>query len=97
MKGILPESIRTRTKKLGFPNLDEGWMSVRGQEFISDVVHSDEFKKSPYWDGARIALELDAAFQVQDKNCIYTAWKYVQALCLIRAFTEKKISIQSTC
>lgn len=95
MKGILPESIRTRTKKLGFPNLDEGWMSERGQGFISDGVHSEEFKRSPYWDGARIAMELDTAFKAQDKNCIYTGWKYVQALYLIQAFTEKKKSIQS--
>jgi len=35
MKGILPDSIRTRTRKLGFPNLTEGWMTPQAQKFIS--------------------------------------------------------------
>lgn len=90
MKGILPETIRTRTKKLGFPNLDEGWMSAKAQEFISDSVSSAEFKSSSFWDGTRIAAEMKTAFKNQDRNRIHKAWKFLQALYLMRAFRAKR-------
>ena len=89
MKGILPEAIRKRTKKLGFPNLDEGWNSPRGHEFIKDAVSSSDFKTSPFWNGTRITSDLETAFQTQDKTRIYMAWKLVQAQSLMRMFREK--------
>ncbi|MFN8384169.1 MAG: asparagine synthase (glutamine-hydrolyzing) [Anaerolineales bacterium] len=89
MKGILPEKIRTRTKKLGFPNLDEGWNSPRGHQFIKDAVNSIDFKTSQFWDGKRIVSDLQTAFHTQDKTRIYKAWKLVQAQSLMRKFCEK--------
>jgi asparagine synthase (glutamine-hydrolysing) len=89
MKGILPEKIRTRTKKLGFPNLDEGWNSPRGHQFIQDVVSSADFKSSSFWDGARVNSDLKTAFQTPDKTRIYKAWKLVQAQSLLNMFREK--------
>lgn len=89
MKGILPETIRTRTKKLGFPNLDEGWNSIRGHQFIRDSVNSTDFKSSPFWNGTRIISDLETAFHTQDKTRIYKAWKLVQAQSLMRKFYEK--------
>ncbi len=89
MKGILPESIRTRRKKLGFPNLDEGWMSVQAQEFIRDSVETAEFKTSSFWNGSLISTEMEKAFQDQDLDRIYKAWKFLQAFYLIKAFKSK--------
>jgi asparagine synthase (glutamine-hydrolysing) len=95
MKGILPEAIRRRTKKLGFPNLDEGWNSPRGHAFIRDSISSVDFKSNPFWDGARINLDLETAFKNHDKDRIYKAWKLVQAQSLLRMFREKneKVSV----
>lgn len=95
MKGILPEAIRARTKKLGFPNLDEGWNSPRGHQFIRDSISSLDFKSSPYWDGTRIALDLEPAFRNQDSSRIYKAWKLVQAQSLMRMFREKNERMQT--
>ncbi|MCE7859442.1 MAG: asparagine synthase (glutamine-hydrolyzing), partial [Chloroflexi bacterium CFX2] len=89
MKGILPDSIRTRTKKLGFPNLDEGWDSPRGHLFIKDAVSSADFKSSPFWDGKRVNFDLESAFQTGDKNRIHKAWRLVQAQSLLNMFREK--------
>jgi asparagine synthase (glutamine-hydrolysing) len=79
MKNILPESIRTRTTKLGFPNLDEGWDSPRGHQFIRDAVLSLGFQSSPFWHGGRIRDNLDQAFNEKNRTFIYKAWKLVQA------------------
>lgn len=89
MKGILPEAIRTRTKKLGFPNLDEAWASPEGQKFIADSVFSSDFRSSPLWDGARIVREMESAVKTKNRRTIYKAWKYVQAMRLLQMFEEK--------
>ncbi|GAB4497338.1 MAG: asparagine synthase (glutamine-hydrolyzing) [Anaerolineales bacterium] len=89
MKGILPDSIRTRTKKLGFPNLNEGWDSPRGRQFIKDAVASADFKSASLWDGKRVNADLETAFQAGDKARIHKAWRLVQAQSLLNMFREK--------
>jgi asparagine synthase (glutamine-hydrolysing) len=90
LKGILPESIRTRTRKLGFPNLAEAWTSLRAQDFIRDVVHSAEFRETSIWDGKKVAEDLALAIRDQDNETLHQAWIYVQAASLIRLFQEKR-------
>lgn len=90
LKGILPESIRTRTRKLGFPNLAEAWTSPRAQEFIRDVVNSAEFQHSNIWNGKKVAEDLSLAIQNQDNDQLHQAWIYVQAARLMQLFREKR-------
>jgi asparagine synthase (glutamine-hydrolysing) len=90
LKGILPEPIRTRTRKLGFPNLAEAWTSPRAQQFIQDVVHSAEFRESSIWDGKKVAGDLEVAIRDQDNEILHQAWIYVQAASLMRLFREKR-------
>jgi asparagine synthase (glutamine-hydrolysing) len=90
LKGILPESIRTRTRKLGFPNLAEAWTSPRAQEFIRDVVHSADFQGSNIWNGKKVAEDLSVAIQKNDNGQLHQAWIYVQAASLMRLFREKR-------
>ena len=90
LKGILPESIRTRTRKLGFPNLAEAWTSPRAQAFIRDSVHSADFQQSAIWNGKKVAQDLSSAIQKQDNAQLHQAWIYVQAASLIRLFNEKR-------
>jgi asparagine synthase (glutamine-hydrolysing) len=89
MKGTLPDSIRTRTKKMGFPNLAEGWMTPQAQKFILDSIASREFQESYIWNGTQIANEMTKAFKNLDVTHIHQAWKYVQAMYLMRAFQLK--------
>lgn len=90
LKGILPESIRTRTRKLGFPNLAEAWTSPRAQEFIRDVVHSAAFQQSTIWDGKKVSEDVSTAIQKQDNDQLHQAWIYVQAARLMQLFSEKR-------
>jgi asparagine synthase (glutamine-hydrolysing) len=90
LRGILPESIRTRTRKLGFPNLATAWTSPRAQEFIRSVVHSADFQQSGIWDGKKIAQDVATAIQKQDSGQLHQAWIYIQAATLMRLFREKR-------
>jgi asparagine synthase (glutamine-hydrolysing) len=90
LKGILPESIRTRTRKLGFPNLAEAWTSPRAQEFIRDIVNSADFQGSAIWNGKKAAEDLSIAIQKQDNDQLHQAWIYVQAAKLMQLFTDKR-------
>ena len=90
LEGILPESIRTRTRKLGFPNLAEAWTSPRAQDFIRAVVHGAEFRESGIWDGRQIAEDLETAIRNHDHETLHRAWIYVQAASLIKLFREKR-------
>ncbi len=95
MKGILPEMIRKRTKKLGFPNLDEGWNSPRGHQFIRDAISSQGFQSSPFWDGNRIRSDLERAFRERNRPVIHRAWKFAQAQRLIQLFRARKQSLEA--
>ncbi|HNS61224.1 MAG TPA: asparagine synthase (glutamine-hydrolyzing) [Anaerolineales bacterium] len=90
LKGILPESIRTRTRKLGFPNLAEAWTSPRAQEFIQDVVRSVDFQQSEIWNGKKVAEDLSLAIRNQDNDQLHQAWIYAQAARLMQLFNEKR-------
>ena len=54
MKGLMPESIRTRTLKIGLSAPVTNWFNGLLGEFICDEVNSQKFLKSPYWDGELI-------------------------------------------
>ncbi|WKZ36485.1 MAG: asparagine synthase (glutamine-hydrolyzing) [Anaerolineales bacterium] len=90
MKGVLPDLIRVRSKKLGFPDLAEGWDSSRGHQFIHDVVSSNNFQTSPFWNGARVQNDLEVAFKRHDKKIMKRAWKFIQAQALLNLFLERK-------
>ncbi len=94
LKGILPEPIRQRTRKLGFPNMVESWSSPKAQEFIRDAVKSAGFQTSTIWDGKRIGSELETAMRAQDLPVIQNAWIYVQANSLMEMFRDKRSSLQ---
>lgn len=90
LKDILPDAIRTRTQKLGFPNLVEAWTSPRAQELIRDVTTSLDFQQSTIWDGKRIVKDLAYAMHNQDVEQIHRVWIFVQAMSLIKLFREKR-------
>ncbi|MBC8335230.1 MAG: asparagine synthase (glutamine-hydrolyzing) [Anaerolineales bacterium] len=94
LKDILPEPIRKRTRKLGFPNMAESWSSPRAQDFIRDAVMSADFQNSDIWDGKRIRSELEVAMRKQDLPVIQKAWIYVQAMSLMEMFREKRRNFQ---
>src|SRR5258706_347975 len=93
LRDILPDSIRTRTRKLGFHNLAEAWTSRRAQEFMRDVATSLEFQQSSIWNGKRIVKDLEIAARNQDTEQLHRVWIFVQAMSLIRLFREKRNNV----
>ena len=86
---ILPEPIRLRTRKLGFPNMMESWSSPRSLEFIRDSVASKDFQDSTIWDGHLIKKDLELAYRSGNQPRVFKAWTYVQAMSLIKMFRER--------
>jgi len=91
LTGILPEQIRLRTRKLGFPNLEEGWTSAAAHQFIRDSVASAAFQNSPIWDGGRIQAALHLADRAGAPAPFRRIRKYVAAMHLMNAFGEKRL------
>jgi len=59
MKGILPETIRTRKLKIGLSAPLTNWFNGELNEFVSDHVNSRSFQESTYWNGPFIKNLLD--------------------------------------
>lgn len=93
LQGLLPEPIRLRRRKLGFPNMAESWSSPRAQEFIRDVVASAAFQTSPIWDGKRIRADLETASRRGALSTLRHAWTYVQAMALMDMFQKRRMSL----
>lgn len=90
LKGVLPESIRTRTRKLGFPNLTEAWTSHEAKIFMQDAVSSFDFQQSHIWDGKQIAKDLQIAIHNKNEVQLHQVWIYIQAYSLMKLFYDKK-------
>ena len=88
MKGILPESVRTRTQKLGFISPPDASSSPQGREFIHDSVASADFQGSSIWNGRKIAADLAEAENRGDLRSLHRVWIYVQAMSLMNLFRE---------
>jgi len=88
MKGILPESIRTRKLKLGFSNPFKEWSKSILKELIRDTVHSESFIHSPFWDGKKVSHDLEHAYSTEDWEAVCRIEKYLQATLLIEEFKK---------
>jgi asparagine synthase (glutamine-hydrolysing) len=93
LKDILPEPIRLRKRKLGFPNMSEAWSSPLAQEFIHDVVGSAAFQTSAIWNGKRIRADLEIAGRRGELSTLQKAWVYVQAMSLMELFQKRRVSL----
>jgi asparagine synthase (glutamine-hydrolysing) len=49
MTGILPESVRTRTDKMGFVTPEDRWLRRDLKTQIEGLLASDRFRSRPYW------------------------------------------------
>ncbi|MGZ3866101.1 MAG: asparagine synthase (glutamine-hydrolyzing) [Bacteroidia bacterium] len=66
MKGIMPESIRTRKLKIGLGAPMTDWFSHEMAEFISDEISSSRFLGSQIWNGPLI--KEFALSRIKNKN-----------------------------
>lgn len=81
MQGIIPDSIRQRTLKIGFsPPLYE-WFGGELKEYLLDTVYSQSFLQSPLWNGKLIAnfVAQRVKNNTWDRYECTQIWKYLNA------------------
>jgi asparagine synthase (glutamine-hydrolysing) len=89
MKGILPEEVRERTGKLGFPTPMDDWMrEPRMVQYIQRIFSSDRFRGRGYHD----ASEVDRLFKAhidQRTNAGMAIWKILNLELWSRIFIDE--------
>ncbi len=76
MRGVLPESVRRRTDKMGFVTPGNDWLSGPWRSAIHATLRSDRFRSRPYW-------RAEAAQALFDRFCEgraaigSTVWRWV--------------------
>lgn len=82
MQGIMPESIRNRTLKIGFNAPLREWFNHELREYVLDTTHSQSFLESAVWDGRQIANFVGQRNNLDGFECVQI-WKYLNAHILI--------------
>ena len=54
MRGIMPESLRTRRSKIGFNSPLPDWFNGPLRDWLADLVSEKTFLQSPFWDGPSV-------------------------------------------
>lgn len=73
MKQKMPESIRTRTLKIGLGAPLDYWFSHELKELLLDALHSQKFKQSPYWNATEIIAFADDRFKSGERFSVSEA------------------------
>ena len=87
MRGILPEQIRLRTKKIGFVSPMQAWTRGALKPWLLDISANRSFIESSVWNGpaARVAVER----AVDGKASIDPVWPILNAYVLEQAFKTR--------
>lgn len=72
MKGIMPETIRTRKTKIGMAAPINDWFNGSLSEYILDEVSSQKFLNAPYWNGKKIKAFVE-------EKCRAGSWQFMEA------------------
>jgi asparagine synthase (glutamine-hydrolysing) len=90
LKGILPENVRTRRKKLGFPIEIYNWLAGPLKDFALDTINSEAFLQSPIWDGPRVRNMAERALVEENRRGIKIAWPFIHAALLSGLFSKQQ-------
>lgn len=84
MSGLLPESIRLRTNKIGFTSPLDQWMRGALREWVMDCVADQAFQQSLVWNGGSVRKAVDQAMAGQ--RGFQAIWPILNAYALQRGF-----------
>jgi asparagine synthase (glutamine-hydrolysing) len=87
MRGILPETIRLRTKKIGFVSPVEHWSRGTLKTWLLDVSASRTFQESAVWNGAAAREQIERA--ARGERSIDRVWPIINAYVLEQAFKNR--------
>jgi asparagine synthase (glutamine-hydrolysing) len=88
MKGILPESVRTRPDKVAFSTPEDQWFRNELQDMVWSVISSSSFKNRPYFDQKNVKDEFKAHCQGK-KNLSTAIWRWVNLELWLRRFINE--------
>jgi asparagine synthase (glutamine-hydrolysing) len=86
MRGILPETIRTRTSKVGFSSPLVDWFSGPLRIFVLDSVNSKAFLQSEIWNGPAIRDFVEESFSRGNYSSARRSWEFIQAMKLMELY-----------
>jgi asparagine synthase (glutamine-hydrolysing) len=83
MAGRMPDSVRLRGPKVGFPLPLYAWLGGPLKSFILDTVSSQRFLASPYWNGPAVRQGIETTIAQGHFGALRPLWSFVQAERLI--------------
>lgn len=88
MKGILPEPVRLRKDKKGFPTPASIWFRTSQKEFLRDIINSDKFKSREIFNQGYINRIFNEHQQGRDHT--FKLWFILSTEIWFREFIDKR-------
>lgn len=87
MKGVLPEMIRIRRDKMGFPTPLKSWIKNELKDDLLKIFSSKEFLSRPYFNAAEIKKDFSRLIE-QGKMSEYTVWSWLNLELWFRRYID---------
>lgn len=84
MQGLMPDSIRLRTNKIGFTTPLDQWARTSLATWFRDTTGNRDFLERDLWNGPLVREQTAAA--VAGQGSVAQAWPVINAYCLEREF-----------
>jgi asparagine synthase (glutamine-hydrolysing) len=88
MRGLMPEEVRTRIDKMGFPTSMDRWLRDQLQQEIRDVLESSEFRQRGLFDAAAVRTLMQQHFSGA-RNAGSALFNLAQAELWLRTVDER--------
>lgn len=87
MKGVLPETVRTRLGKLGYSTPEHVWFNGALGNFLREVSESSSFRERGYWDVSVVQTALKE-HQQNRRNLAGVGWRWLNVELWMRQFID---------
>ena len=88
MEGILPEKVRLRVDKRGFPAPTGDWLRGPLRKNVDDILTSSSFRKRGFWNVNEVR-ELWRSYCRGDVSAHFTIWSWVNLELWMRMFVDQ--------
>jgi asparagine synthase (glutamine-hydrolysing) len=89
LRGIIPESVRTRTDKMGFVTPEGVWLRGPLRTWATDILNSPEFRARPYFD-QRAVQEYFRRFLAGGAETSGPVWRWIVLELWLRQAGERR-------
>ncbi|WP_188261102.1 asparagine synthase (glutamine-hydrolyzing) [Azospirillum tabaci] len=96
MRGLLPESVRTRKSKLGFVSPTQEWVTGPLKSWLTDTLRSQEFLESSIWDGRALADVIEYFLSQNEPRAANFVWTYLHATRIMSLFQKEAASARQS-